>query len=192
MTKPTDHRRVWGAGFKAGQQSIIDKELANMNQAKIDKALRGQTAIATKIYQAVPKCESWTSAQIASELKRHGFSHDKKLIEGCLNSLVDSRLVAETSKGMFQAKTAADPAPVKHLQTVKDKNPPKQPPKNNNDPIDTLAALSARCAELSQAAADISSEIDAACIELLDQAKATSRKLHSMDQLQKLLKSISE
>jgi hypothetical protein len=73
-----------------------------MKESKQKRLLGNQTHVCRKVFAVVPIKESWTKIQIHSELLRTTGKNDVRLTEGCLNSLVGSKLVTENPRGTFR------------------------------------------------------------------------------------------
>lgn len=93
-----------------------------MNQARMNSMVTGLSAIARKVYDAVPASETWDYVQINAEFKRKtGASLDYKTFQGCVSSLVASGLVREPSKGEFiRVATHVKPqiSPIKEVPSM--------------------------------------------------------------------------
>lgn len=86
---------------------MIKKEL-------LDRRLAQQTAIARKVYQAIPIEEAWTHIEIYREFVRlHGTSVEVRTVGGCVSSLVDSGLVRQVQRDRYRRE------PVKEAQQEK-------------------------------------------------------------------------
>ncbi len=73
-----------------------------MNHKRHEQLLAAQSVIARKVFAAVPAQEAWSSKKIYQELMRIGSStRDVRVVEGCLNTLVEVGLVQEIVHGSF-------------------------------------------------------------------------------------------
>lgn len=73
-----------------------------MKKTRYDALVNSLTGIARKVFNAVPAREHWTSKEIYAELRRNGHTTaDLRIIQGCLDSLVDTGLVREFGNGEF-------------------------------------------------------------------------------------------
>lgn len=87
-----------------------------MNRSRYEALLRGLTAVARKVFDAVPSTEPMPTKLIYGELMRLGTPvANYRILEGCLASLVDSGLVHESRIGEFVRVTAPAPIPPKPL-----------------------------------------------------------------------------
>ncbi|MNQ24774.1 hypothetical protein D3C85_379780 [compost metagenome] len=78
--------------------------------------LSGQSNLARRVFEAVPKQDYWSVLQISNEMHRmepHGLS--KGEITGCLRSLVDAGLVAEAGVLTFRS-TVKPPKPTLSME----------------------------------------------------------------------------
>jgi hypothetical protein len=74
----------------------------SLNVTKYEQTLKQQTAIAQKVFAAIPKSEAWTARKIYAELRRLDAKvRDVRLVEGCINTLIESGLVNEHPRGHF-------------------------------------------------------------------------------------------
>lgn len=94
-----DASRFYAALTQAG----VLKEYEPMTPAKFHQLLNCQTITARKVYEAVPKEEAWTPSRIHSTMMRRGQggSRDLRITTGCLQSLKESKLIAEPQHGEF-------------------------------------------------------------------------------------------
>lgn len=155
-----------------------------MSAAKFQGEYNGLTAVAKKVYDAVPAMEEWGSARIQVELKRVGVAMDARQVNGCLDSLVRSGLVREPKPGMFIRQYVKD-APMRPV-LVKSGPVEKttaEEPMPEEAPIDKLSGLSSKLREIADA-------IDTAAIEIADRISSESEETAKLRQLQRLLKEI--
>jgi hypothetical protein len=73
-----------------------------MSEARHKQVLESQTPTAKKVYAVVPISEPWSSKQICTELMRTGKSLDLPAVQGCLKTLRNAGLIAETADFHFQ------------------------------------------------------------------------------------------
>ena len=105
--QPSDnHRRVYAKGYYDGLKApgsstatVIGK---NMNQARRQSIVNSLSGVTRKVFEMVPISEIWTSKQIHTEAARSGHRIDIRVLEGYLSSLVDSKLIAEPTRGHFK------------------------------------------------------------------------------------------
>lgn len=162
-----------------------------MTPEKQKQKLAGQTAIAQKVFQAVPIAEAWTVAQISQALHRTtGARLDRHTLQGCLRALADSDLIRSTEHGSLHQRVAVSaaqstPPKTKELivtQPAKPATPPQQAAPASA--IDVLGCL----AQKMRALAD---EVDAAALALEEEQSRTTGEAAKLKQLKALLKEIA-
>lgn len=163
-----------------------------MSTKSLLSELQGMSAVATKVYHAVPINEQWSSEQIHSELIRQGHSHSKKITQGCLSSLKDAGLIREPSQGAF----TKDP-----LQ-AKERNAPKHEKQKGVEvatatvapptqcPIDRLTALATHVRDIQKMVAKVADDIEAVAFEIIERDQDTDAEMSKLKQLKQLLKDI--
>lgn len=70
-----------------------------MNSARLSSILNGLTGTASKVYEAVPISEQWSTQKIVAELLRSGRQMAHNEVQGCLNSLEQSGVIRRISAG---------------------------------------------------------------------------------------------
>lgn len=154
-----------------------------MQHDRAQNILSGQSNLARRVFEAVPKQDFWTVLQISNEMHRmepHGLS--KGEITGCLRSLVDAGLVAEA--GMLTFRSNVKPP---KLALPKEAPVVTAPAKKLNQPKPTIMERMLGLADtLRQAAEQIDNlamEVDSAIVdagkgnEKLKQLQTTLRGL---------------
>jgi len=168
-------------------------------QAAIESGL---TSIAAKVLAAVPITEDWTPTQIHGEMIRNGIGGNRKIIDGCLQSLeADGLIVAVTSNTYRRppnkkAEKSA-PAPIEFADTTKKPKLEivemtasaqiKAVTKPAPGAIDKLSAISARALKLSADLRALADDIDGAAVEIEDMMKGHATDSAKLKQLQSLL-----
>lgn len=156
----------------------------SISTTKFQAMHRSLTAIAQKVYAAVPASEPWSVSYIHSEMARLGSStRDVAIVYGCLNSLKASGLVTEPQRGCFvrvamkPEKSAVQPNPIEitPMATIK--------PPAARSPMTILSELSSRFRALAD-------EVETAALEIDELFTAKSAGAEKLAQLQQLLKSI--
>lgn len=156
----------------------------SISTTKFHAMHKSLSAIAQKVYAAVPASEPWATSYIHSEMARMGSStRDVSLVLGCLNSLKAAGLVAEPQRNTF-IRTAIRPDKESVVQQtpigilmVTAKIPAVR------SPMVILSDISTRFREL----ADV---VDTAALEIDELFTAKSADAEKLAQLQQLLKSI--
>lgn len=182
-----------------------------MNQARLSSLLEGLSGIALKVYEAVPIAETWTKKQIAAELMRTGVRTDLRIIEGCLASLVDRKLIRErgvggASGGSFTREAIHTPRPaveggdkkateatrpVMHLASVnKITEKAIEMPAKDKTPIEIIEGLTSYVDGAIKSLQSLRSELDAAAVSIEDMFIDAEKRNEKLNQLQTLLKSL--
>ena len=161
-----------------------------MNEARFSSIHRGLSTVAQKVYAAVPIADEWAIEAVRRELTRKGHSIDMHTIRGCMNTLVDSGLVAEPSRGTFSrvAIKEAYKAPPKPIKEAKQ---PEKPAMPKQGAIDKLTALSARVRTAMSAMKTLADDIDNAALEIEADIIKAGEGAQKYKQLQALLKEMS-
>lgn len=169
-----------------------------LSPVKHEERLRHLSAIARKVYEAVPKSEPWSLSYINSELQRTGGTgRDTRILLGCLNGLKIAGLVEEPTRGTFiRVGVRAEkikPAPiesqpqqeVKPMPTAIVKPAAKTMPaiKTARDPSAIFADLAARCRQLAD-------DFELAGMEVGEQMAQQGKEAEQLQQLRKLLGSM--
>ena len=162
-----------------------------LSPVKYQERLKNLSAIAAKVYAAVPASEPWSMSYINSELQRTGgITRDTRLLHGCLNSLKLAGLISEPERGVFirvpvrADKPKTQPDPTQKTQTTEEKKMPATVAKTPRNPLAILNELAAKCKTLQD-------EIELAALEIDEYVTAKDGDAAKLKQLQTLLKSLS-
>lgn len=162
-----------------------------LSPVKYQERLKNLSAIAAKVYAAVPASEPWSMSYINSELQRTGgITRDTRLLHGCLNSLKLAGLISEPERGVFirvpvrADKPKTQPAPTQKTQTTEEKKMPAPVAQTPRNPLAILNELAAKCKTLQD-------EIELAALEIDEYVTAKDGDAAKLKQLQTLLKSLS-
>jgi hypothetical protein len=191
------HRKVYAKGFFDGVRSILSgKGNPFMNQKKQLELLNRQTALAQKVFDAVPIQEPWEVGAIGRELYRlHNSAPDHRTVYGCLSALESAGLVREIQKGMFIRST------VKAVPEKIEEEKEQEVPTNNwenleapgtiaVDPVARLADLAASATALAAQVKVLAGQIEEAAIEIELQHEQAIKDSQTLKQLQTLLKGL--
>lgn len=160
-----------------------------MTPDKQKQKLAGQTAIAQKVFQAVPIAEAWTVAQISQALHRTtGARLDRHTLQGCLRALADSDLIRSTEHGSLHQRVAVSaaqstPPKTKELTVTQTAKPAVTQQAAPASAIDVLGSL----AQKMRALAD---EVDAAALALEEEQSRTTGETAKLKQLKALLSEV--
>ena len=166
-----------------------------MNEAKMARMEGGLNGIAKKVLAAVPIQETWTKDQIAVELRRQGYGADRKVLDGCLDTLRGRGLVTEPVRGSFTrvtAKQKTNQPEIKIVHSISTK--PKEsmstiqtnPQHHETQMIEHLPRLAAIAKGLRQTA----DELESIALEVEERIQTAEKDTANLRQLQTLLKSI--
>lgn len=159
-----------------------------MNNARLLEAERNLTGIARKVYGHVPVNEAWRPQDIHAEAARLGQNVERRVIDGCLNSLKDSGLIRESSPGMFIR------AP---MVAAKDEAPQKPPtptapePEAKRDALDELADCAAKVRDLGWTAKALAERIEGVALRVAEDTQRIAADGQKLQQLRDLLKSVA-
>lgn len=151
----------------------------SLSSTRQEFLLRGQHAIARKVFELVPIQDAWDSKQIQAALQRTTrCSMDFRTLQGCLRALRESGLISERN-GLFQRTTVRKAmAATTHMNGT---DPAAQ------QPTSALELLT----ELSERARQLAADIDAAAAVIAEEAAQNDESLRKLAQLQSLLKSLA-
>ena len=174
-----------------------------MRQSKVNAMLMNGTTVAKKIYEAVPIIEPWSIGQICAEVARLELiaKPTMSIVQGCLNSLKENKLVRETSSQHFIRTPVTSEKPEKKVNpmlTTLNLVSPRQTlqlPKAegtemNKNPLDLLGNLSDEAKTLSKKMMELSSKIDEVAVEIDELLNNQSEDKENLQQLRELLKKI--
>lgn len=193
MTGNSDHRKIWNAGFHAG----VQRERDAMNQAKIDRKVNSLNGIARKVFEAVPKQESWTINQVMQEMKRCGSPNpDRHVVAGSLNHMLANGIVIEPMPGAFRQVTPGNAPTHDPVPTVVDQNPPPAKPAtaksaDNGDLLDRFARISSKLNSIAAQMKDVVDEVGSISLEAIEAIESAEKKTGQLKQLQELLKGLT-
>lgn len=171
-----------------------------MKQQQVDILLDGQSALARKVYKAVPIAEGWTQQEITAQLfKETGSSASGSSVLGALRDLKDIKLVREMSQGIWcrspvGAKVLGRPqAKVTSLNDDAIVHQQRKP-----EPLDAMAMLidiGAELVEFSGVVRDrmqnLASRLDDASLLIAQERETSEEGMKKFRQLQELLKGLA-
>lgn len=160
-----------------------------ISQAKFKSACNSLTAVARKVFDAVPISEPWSMQSIATEIRRAGSSVDFRIVGGCLNTLVDAGLIKEVSQGCFQ-REEVKPIPEKVIEEEPEVATKLAVPQKQKSPMDQLEELAKRAAKLTNDLKELAEDIGETAITLGMQAEAEGTELGQLRQLKALLQGL--
>lgn len=164
-----------------------------MNAARAAAVLKGQTALAQKVYNAVPIGEPWTAQEIEKELVRTGHPIGIHVIRGCLGALYESGLVRQPDNSRFIRTRVRDKQQKAEVITMPSTNvaPIVTPKESEVTPADRLLALTDRFKSLVDEFGRMSAELEDIAIAVTEQLSESDADTAKLRQLQQILKSIA-
>lgn len=182
-------RRTYGRGLIDGLRAAgVANAEEIMNSARMKSIEAGLTGIARKVLDAVSETEPRTVTQIITPMRRGtGAYPDKHIVEGCLASLIDSRMIRGSGSDAFlripmktepvlvSVSAASTSAPVPTPTPV----PAAEPPSTMDRLAQLAATLRVLASEAENIALDIESQIQKAQVDI-----------GKLRQLQELLKGL--
>lgn len=161
-----------------------------MTPSKQQAALQGCSAIARKVYDATPMQEAWTPTQIKNALTASTRSStDQHVVRGCLKALKETGLVRERPPGHFQRIEVREPTPSIQEVTMTTSPGTNTPAKTS---VELLADLAHQAASTGRQLLQLSLQIEEAALVVAQEQESTATKLQGLNQLQTLLKSLSQ
>lgn len=156
-----------------------------MNSVRFNSMYGGLSAVAKRVYEAVPISESWSAQQIKAELDRRGagVSKDARVFGGCLCDLVARGLVSEAPHGMFRRVKVSlrEAQPPQQKEQVVQSVQKSQPPAKSA--LDRLSALATQLKA-------IAGELETVALEMEDERAVDAEGRKRLEQLQQLLKGV--
>lgn len=166
-----------------------------MTPSKQKAALQGCSAIACKVYEAVPIQEAWQPSQIKLALAASTRSSaDLHVIRGCLKVLVEAGLVREHPRSHFRRVEVREPltttatAPEQPMRESTSK-PTTAPAKSS---VELLADLASQLSATGKQMQQLARQIEEAALVVAQEQESAATKLQGLSQLQTLLKTLSQ
>jgi hypothetical protein len=167
-----------------------------MNKARFEMRFSSVTAVAQKVFHAVPKEAAWPVQAIHGELARKGQNIDRKIVEGCLTALMGSGLVTQPTTAAYrQVKVKEahekEEQKVEYMTTPKSAIPARMPPPPESPAaLDRLASLANRARQMMDNLKALADDIETTALEVTEQMAANEENAQKLKQLQALLKSL--
>lgn len=156
-----------------------------MRVSRYEAMERELTPVARKVFECVPVQEAWTVFRISAELKRQGTPKDRRIVDGCLSSLVRDGLIKfDPPTDIYQR---VEPR-VATLNLV-----PEEPEVSAKkpSPMERMAALAERTRRLSLDLKVLADDIDAAAVLIDEETNEAGNDTKKLRQLQTLLKELT-
>lgn len=156
-----------------------------MQQGKQQSALRGQTSLAKKVYEAVPIEDYWQPEQIHNELIREGKNISRSAVIACLHTLAEAKLIRQ--KGTQFQRAAVKSSTIKVVNVKESEEQKTYSIKPASSPTDKLAIFSNKIRAQAATLNLLADEIDDAVLEVEGLMQATGARNEKVLQLQALL-----
>lgn len=165
-----------------------------MNEVRMKAITESQSSIAKKVLSAIPLNEPWTAKQVYAELGRMtGSMTDRRIVDGCINTLVESGLVKESPRGSFR-RIEAKPEKEQPTPEVKLVVQPKfklvEQGATPRDPLDRMAAVAASIRGIGRQLEAAATEVEETALYMQQSIESTATKSEQLDALRKLLKDL--
>ncbi len=161
-------------------------------EAQVKQILAQQTGIAQHVYDAVPIQRQWTSKQILGEMKRNNHAIDLRRLEGCLSSLVDSKLIKHT--GEFYQRCATRTAvtlksgdwtdDLPSFDNLEETTVANRKPR---EPIAIVGDLTADMHGIIKRMTNLAEKFEVAALELQEYTEQSKAETEELRELQRLL-----
>lgn len=188
------HRRVYAKGYYDG----YDAARIGMTPARAEAKVRELTGVVRKVYDAVPIRDQWTAVEIGQAIQRATRSTmDQRVMKGCLDTLKGHGLITEPERGKFrrvEVRAKMESIVEKAAQTVVPIKPATEAAPATQEkamrPTEILAPLAKRIDAAGNLLKELASDIEAAAIEIEDNAAAESSEMVRLRMLRDALKGL--
>lgn len=177
----------------AGQRAFeLQQKEEMISSARFKQIHNGMTALAQKVYAAVPISEPWSTSYIHSEMLRNGGStKDFRTVAGCLNSLIEAGLVLEPVRGTFiRSQVKEKPTNTVTAETLKEPMSSTPTAKIEKSPVAILSGIAGRAKAASEVLRKLADDIETAALEIEENNTARDADISKLKQLQQLLKGL--
>ena len=190
--------RSYGRGFFDGlRKAGVSDPGEFMNNVRLAEIERSITGVAKKVLAAVPAASTWTLREIHSELSRSGTNVERRVMDGCVNSLKESGLVREPEAGKFirvlpKVKDEPSAAPqLASMPAISGRVDVTGAQHRSQEPLDELAECAAAVRDLAKVAIALASRIEEVAVGVEERTLAIREESAKLRQLQELLKSLA-
>lgn len=174
----------------------------SISASRFQSIFNGMTSIAQKVYEAVPKAESWHFNTIQQELMRLNTGRDLSVTRGCLRALTEAGLIAEAPQHQFMRVMVRGHKSAPNLTTdftteeedetpMATPQPDLIPPKPPQSPFEKLALMAAQVNTMSTNLKRLSSDMETVILEIEELAQSKEAQVGKLHQLQRLLKELA-
>ena len=162
-----------------------------MNQNRVAAILRGQTAVARKVYECVPIEEWWDLHAVLNEVLRLKYSIQPRVLSGCLSTLCDAGLIRCDQNRFQRVRVSEKVYEIPTLSDFADTSlKVKKETKEKIMAIDRLTVVIDKAKKLSADFQAFAGELETLAIELDDEMSANVKAAEKLTQLQTLLKGL--
>lgn len=165
-----------------------------MTPAKCEIAMQRQSGIAKKVYDCVPVQEAWQAFQIMQALKKMtGSQADVRVVQGCLNDLVESGLVRETGRRFYQRVQVEEKEKQPEIKMpVAQKKPELKATeiKSPSAPLEILGELSSEIIGMAEHLKALARRVEDVALAIEQERESSSESLDKLLQLKSLLKGL--
>lgn len=163
------------------------------------QVLRGQTALAQKVFFAIPLTDAWTIHQIRNEVRRQGVAiSDNHKLHACLESLRDAGLL-KSGPGfqLFRREHAITPA---DLERTKERveGPGEQPvaevvdkPEAPETVFEQLAKIGGRARLIADQLNTLADDIEMAALSVDQRSQQLSAGEQKVKKIQELMRELA-
>lgn len=157
-----------------------------MSHSRFCGIYNGLTALAKKVYEAVPISAPWGLSEVHAELVRTGSDPGKAIVEGCLKSLVSSGLVKERALTFIRIPVREK---IEHVK--KDEEPmATQQPAAPEGATDRLSGLASRASKIATMMRQFADDLELAAVEIDDGIGKDRADLEKLRHLRDVLNSL--
>lgn len=168
----------------------------SMSATRFRQISQGQTAIAMRVYEAIPISAPMGVHQIRGEMKRLGIpTPTLDVMQGCIRTLIEGGLVKEQPAGQYarepvKPEPMQQPRPILHaVHTTPKEEPMAQADaakKNVHSPIDLLAPVVQQIKTMADVAAELVTRARSAANDIENIAADLEDKVSDPEELAKL------
>lgn len=176
-----------------------------MRASRRDVLLGGQTAMARKVYEAVPIQETWTVARIMAELSRLTYQMPVRNVQGALRALVEAGLIREPERESYKrvgvresdndndeddemkTETAVGVAMKEALSKSDVGGLKTAPAPATKSPMEVLADLATRTKQLQHLLGELASDIETAALDVQQQVDVGAEEREQIETFKKLM-----
>ena len=164
-----------------------------MTPAKQEILMQGQTGIAKKVYECVPVQESWQTFQIVQALKNMtGSQADVRVVQGCLNDLVDAGLIRESQRRFYQRIQVEEKPKPKEVKMPAAQSKAEQPaiPAKPANTMEILGELAAEVVGMAEHLKRLAARVEDVALIVEQERESSAKSMEQYRQLRALIKTM--